>query len=310
MPLSFPSNPTLNQQFIGGGKTWIWDGERWIPRLGNVIVTVANTVPASTGHGSFWLDSDTGDLSMYVNGVWVGVTEYAGGSGSSNLLAVSSSIVPAANVTYDLGTASLRWRDLYLSGNSLILGGAAITSSGNSVVLPAGTTVQGGAAFGATGATGTAGTPGSAGAAGATGATGTAGAAGATGATGIQGNIGITPSLQTETLTVLTGSTGVVAHNYLTGGLWTHTGISANFTANFTNVPTTDNRVNNFTLILYQGATPYYPTAVQIDGVAQTILWFDGNTPTATANKTEIASFSLVRVSGAWRVLGNYSMYG
>lgn len=130
------------------------------------------------------------------------------------------------------------------------------------------------------------------------------------GVQGVQGTIGTTPSLQTETLNVLTGSTGVVAHNYNTGGLWIHTGISANFTANFTNVPTTNNRTNNFTLMLYQGASPYYPNVVQIDGVAQTILWFDGNTPIPVANKTEIATFSLVRVSDTWRVLGSYGMYG
>ena len=116
--------------------------------------------------------------------------------------------------------------------------------------------------------------------------------------------------MQTENIIVLNASTGTVAHDYTAGGIFVHTNIASNFTANFFNVPTTDNRISNFTLILYQGATPYYPTAVQIDGAAQTILWFDGNTPTATANKTEIASFSLVRVSGAWRVLGNYSMYG
>ena len=127
---------------------------------------------------------------------------------------------------------------------------------------------------------------------------------------GVQGTVGSTPSLQTETLNVLTGSTGVVAHNYNTGGLWIHTSISANFTANFTNVPTTNNRTNNFTLMLYQGASPYYPNVVQIDGVAQTILWFDGNTPIPVANKTEIATFSLVRVSDTWRVLGSYGMYG
>ena len=127
---------------------------------------------------------------------------------------------------------------------------------------------------------------------------------------GVQGTVGTTPSLQTETLNVLTGSTGVVAHDYNTGGLWIHTGISANFTANFTNVPTTNNRTNNFTLMLYQGASPYYPNVVQIDGVAQTILWFDGNTPIPVANKTEIATFSLVRVSDTWRVLGSYGMYG
>jgi hypothetical protein len=42
---------------------------------------------------------------------------------------VNTSIVPAANVTYDLGTTALRWKDLYLSGSTIVLGDSTITSS-------------------------------------------------------------------------------------------------------------------------------------------------------------------------------------
>lgn len=52
---------------------------------------------------------------------------------TSNLLALTSSIVPAANVAYDLGATGFRWRDLYLSGNTLDLGGTAIKSTANGV---------------------------------------------------------------------------------------------------------------------------------------------------------------------------------
>jgi hypothetical protein len=46
----------------------------------------------------------------------------------------AGSLVPSANVSYDLGTANLRWRDLYLSGSSIVLGDAQITSgAGNTV---------------------------------------------------------------------------------------------------------------------------------------------------------------------------------
>ena len=47
------------------------------------------------------------------------------------LTAVGRSIVPALDSTYDLGTSSLKWRDLYLSGNSLYLGGAQIHRDGD-----------------------------------------------------------------------------------------------------------------------------------------------------------------------------------
>jgi len=40
---------------------------------------------------------------------------------------VAGHVLPSANVTYDLGSASLRWRDLYLSGTTIDLGGTAIS---------------------------------------------------------------------------------------------------------------------------------------------------------------------------------------
>jgi hypothetical protein len=42
-------------------------------------------------------------------------------------LTVAGHICPATNLVYDLGTSNLRFRDLYLSGNTLNLGGTSIT---------------------------------------------------------------------------------------------------------------------------------------------------------------------------------------
>ena len=63
-------------------------------------------------------------------------------AGNVDLSAVAQSITPAANVTYDLGTANLRWRDIYLSGNTIDLGGAQIKAdaeSGAIALVPAAT---------------------------------------------------------------------------------------------------------------------------------------------------------------------------
>ena len=54
---------------------------------------------------------------------------------SANLLSVSTNIVPSANVTYDLGTPDLAWRDLYLSGNTITLGDQTISTSGNTITF-------------------------------------------------------------------------------------------------------------------------------------------------------------------------------
>ena len=43
--------------------------------------------------------------------------------------AVNNHIVPATNTTFDLGSASNSWRDLYLSGNTIFLGGLRVSDS-------------------------------------------------------------------------------------------------------------------------------------------------------------------------------------
>ena len=54
---------------------------------------------------------------------------------SANLLSVSTNIVPSANVTYDLGTAQLAWRDLYLAGNTITLGDKTISTDANTLTI-------------------------------------------------------------------------------------------------------------------------------------------------------------------------------
>ena len=43
---------------------------------------------------------------------------------------VTGHVIPTANVTYDLGNDGLRWRDLYLSGNTINLGGMQLKNEG------------------------------------------------------------------------------------------------------------------------------------------------------------------------------------
>ena len=62
---------------------------------------------------------------------------------SLDLSSVNQSIIPDADETYDLGSSTYKWRDLYLSGSSIKLGNATITASGTALVLPTGTTLGG-----------------------------------------------------------------------------------------------------------------------------------------------------------------------
>lgn len=120
----------------------------------------------------------------------------------------------------------------------------------------------------------------------------------------------VTGLLLSETIGTKTGASGIVVHDITAANVWKHTSVSADFTANITNVPTTNNKVTNVVLILTQGVTPYLPTALQIAGTAQTINWQGAEAPTGTANQLDIVSFSLIRASDAWTVLGSLSTYG
>ena len=112
-----------------------------------------------------------------------------------------------------------------------------------------------------------------------------------------------------EVLNTKTAATGTVVHDFSTGAIFYHTSISSNFTANFTNVPTTNNRATPVVLVLVQGATPRLPTTVQVDGVTQTIEWQGGSVPTGTANQIDLVSFTLIRTGSTWTVLGSLTTY-
>lgn len=112
-----------------------------------------------------------------------------------------------------------------------------------------------------------------------------------------------------EVVSTITNATGVVEHDISSVSTFYHSSISSDFTANITNVPTTDNRVIVIALILAQGTTAYLPTAVQIDGNVVTPVWIDGITPEGTISGVNVVSYSLLRVGSAWTVIASISSF-
>ena len=53
---------------------------------------------------------------------------------------VTSNLLPNANVTYDLGSPTQRWKDLYLANSTIYLGNASITANGNAITTSGNTT--------------------------------------------------------------------------------------------------------------------------------------------------------------------------
>ena len=158
---------------------------------------------------------------------------------------------------------------------------------------------------------------------------------GANGTSGTSGTSGITPTTDwalsgsltvsgtsslsghtilseiSETINVTPGATAsTVVYDFSTGAIWYHATASTNYTADFTNLPTDNNRVITATIMISQGATPYIPTAVQIGGASQVIKWA-GGTASGTANKLDIVGFTFVSAGSVWaQVLGQISYFG
>jgi hypothetical protein len=101
-----------------------------------------------------------------------------------------------------------------------------------------------------------------------------------------------------------TSSTGTVTHDCSLGHIFYHTSSVANWTANFTNLSLSSGYATTFTLVINQGVTGYYPSAVQIGGVAQTILWQGNTTPTPSSSRTDVVTFSILNNSDTYTVLG------
>ena len=102
----------------------------------------------------------------------------------------------------------------------------------------------------------------------------------------------------------------VLLSTVLDGCTFYHSSLVANFTANFTNVPTTNNQSIVFIIVVQQGASPYIPNAVQIGGVAQTIKWLGATSPTGHALYLDVFAFTLLRINSGWIVTGQAITYG
>lgn len=113
-----------------------------------------------------------------------------------------------------------------------------------------------------------------------------------------------------ETVNTLSAPTSVQAFDWTTGSIFYITSMSANFTANITNLPTTANRLYVVTFVLVQGATARFINALQVGGSAVTLQWSGATAPTATANRTEFETIALYYSGTTWSAFGQFSSYG
>lgn len=124
MAIDFPNSPNVNDTYTVDDKTFIWTGDYWrVLNSPNYISTLIKDA-----------DNDTKvEVEQSADEDTVRIT-----TGGTERYSISTDghIIPTANETYDLGSASNRFRDLYLSGTSIDLGGVSITSDGTNLALP------------------------------------------------------------------------------------------------------------------------------------------------------------------------------
>jgi len=107
-----------------------------------------------------------------------------------------------------------------------------------------------------------------------------------------------------ESLQSKQDATGTVVHDCSGRSIFYHTSPDSNWTVNLTNLGLDIDNATSVTLIISQGGTGYYPSALQIGGAAQTINWQGNATPTPSSNRVDVVSFNIFRTSGGYTVLG------
>jgi hypothetical protein len=122
---TFHTTARVNTQLGAFSTNIVPDGNvtRNVGSAGNKL----NTVFASTVTGlTTPVNNDDATSKTYVD------TAIASGV---NLAAVGEHIIPDANETYDLGSSTNKFRDLYLSGNSITLGTVELSDNGGSLEI-------------------------------------------------------------------------------------------------------------------------------------------------------------------------------
>jgi len=111
--------------------------EKRLDNLTKQLIKVSQSHSSGGGAGAL-KDLDDVDTSSQQNGYAIkynsSTNKYDFGEVATDFSAVGQHILPAANNTYDLGSSSKRWRDIYLSSESIDLAGATISSDGTGTI--------------------------------------------------------------------------------------------------------------------------------------------------------------------------------
>lgn len=95
-------------------------------------------------------------------------------------------------------------------------------------------------------------------------------------------------------------SPSTIYFNFNNGGIWYIDTVDQDFIADFTNIPTTDNRLITAKIIISQGSTAYIPSNLSIDGSPISPLWLNGSTGIGNPNQIDVIEFNFFRYGATW----------
>jgi hypothetical protein len=122
---------SLSDNTVHSGVTFAYVGNRLQLTVAQDLSNYIGLIVADQGFkGNLWAD----DSGLIVNSE----THTVYGN-----FVPQGHIIPETNIAYDLGTSTNRFRDIYLSGSSIYLGDAVITSTGTAINFPTGSTIGG-----------------------------------------------------------------------------------------------------------------------------------------------------------------------
>lgn len=108
----------------------------------------------------------------------------------------------------------------------------------------------------------------------------------------------------------ITGATGVVTHDVANGFTFNHKNIASNFTVNVIGIEElTTTKTISITLILNQSNPAYIPTAFQINGATQTVLWSDNESPIGFIGNKDMIVYNIFNISSTYKVYAQFTTY-
>ena len=122
MSLNFPSSPSANATYTFNDKTWTYNGNAWALTTGTLSTSV---VPEGT-------NLYFSNARVYSNITTLG---YITNANVNATLVSTGNIIPSGNNIQTLGNATNRFKELYISGNTIYLGDVLLKTSSTTLQI-------------------------------------------------------------------------------------------------------------------------------------------------------------------------------